>query len=71
MLNDWQEENERTKKIISDVLLGGNHLASLLVDNGIEPDKIRNVNDVRHGPMRDVWTCWRAIMNLANEVNND
>ena len=49
------------------VLIGGNHLANLLIDYGLPiEDKDASYSEVlkrREQPYADIWVCWAAIMN--------
>ena len=58
--------------LIENVLIGGNHLANILLNNNIFPDQINTVEEIESLDLRDVWIAWRAIMNLseAKEQNN-
>ncbi len=53
-------------KVPESVLIGGNHLASLLIGWGLPiEDKDASYWDVlekRGQPYADVWACWSAIM---------
>ena len=63
-----------TKKLISMVLIGGNHLANVLLSNGIMPDDIGGAEEIESNDMRDVWIAWRAIMDFSQAqeaISND
>ncbi len=56
------------KSLTDDVLIGGNHLANMLIKNNIMPAEIGGPDEVDDADLRDVWLAWRAIMNLSNYI---
>ncbi len=55
----------RTDELIESVLIGGNHLANVLIGNDIMPDEINSYDEIEDVYLRDVWIAWRAIMDLS------
>lgn len=56
-------------QIISDVLTGGNHLASALIAAGCHPADQADYESVRaifKPPVPDMWVAWKAIIDLSN-----
>ncbi len=51
---------------IEDVLIGGNHLTTVLLNNDITPSKIISPDDINDVDLRNVFIAWQAIMNLSN-----
>lgn len=54
--------------LISDVLTGGNHLASAMIGGGVHPTMYHSYAEVLEEcgqPFADMWAAWRSIMNLA------
>jgi len=54
--------------LIKDVLVAGNHLATLLATAKCDADAEEKYDDVLHDygqPVADVWVAWAAIMALA------
>ena len=55
------------------VLIGGNHLASLLLTLGITPTDFTTPQDVqaKYGPQpTDVWIAWKAIRDLSDHLRS-
>lgn len=51
------------------VLLGGNHLASYMLQFGMpSPGRYAKAEDVPSASMRNVWIAWRAIMDLSETL---
>lgn len=54
--------------LISDVLTGGNHLASAMIGEGFHPITCHSYAEALEDwgqPLADMWVAWRSIMNLA------
>lgn len=63
------------KLLVDLVLTGGNHLASALIGQGIDPAFERHTDYwaflERHGqPWADIFVAWRAIMELSEDERN-
>jgi len=55
---------------IRKVLIGGNHLATVLIRFGTMPPEIKNPDEL-DGFLRDVWIAWKAIMDLRDGLDSD
>ena len=58
---------------IKAVMIGGNHLASAMLNGGMEPSRCRNwtydaVLDRYSQPYADMWVAWKAIMDLRDAL---
>lgn len=53
------------------LIIGGNHLASALIEHGIHPTDWVNYDQIieRFGqPWADIWIAWKGIMDCAQEA---
>jgi len=65
-------------KEVEDLLIGGNHLASVLInrlgagDNKFPPysKEISEVEGKLSGDNLDLWICWRGIMRFRDYIRN-
>lgn len=58
----------RDGPLINKTMIGGNHLASVLLGMGIDPPTQDTYEQVQkdHGQLAaDIWVAWKAIMDLA------
>ena len=54
------------------VLIGGNHLASMLINSGCDPGQFQSFNEVQEKfgiGIADVWICWKAIMEFRCDLD--
>jgi len=57
-------------KIDERILVGGNHLATALLSQGITPSSWISYDEILKGcgqPWADIWCAWKAIMDVRNE----
>lgn len=55
-------------KVVWDILVGGNHLASALIGRDVFPEKYKDYDDVLHkhgSEIADMWVAHHAIGKLA------
>ena len=65
---------EQIEPLLDAVLIGGNHLASSLLNAGIDPvqhwDRSYHAIAACYGqPIADMFVAWRAIINLRNAIH--
>lgn len=64
---EWQ--NELLRNVADGVFVGGNHLASYMLNSGMSSlNHYQKPEDIPIVAMRDVWIAWKAIMRFSETL---
>jgi hypothetical protein len=66
-----QAENARLREALRSVMIGGNHLASILGADHHLPHTVSSLDALEHygaGDKYDAWCCWKSIMKARDEL---
>jgi hypothetical protein len=59
-------------RVPHEILIGGNHLATILIGYGLpvegQDSTYEEVLNKRGQPYADIWVCWSAIMRCRDRV---
>lgn len=69
--NELKNENAQLKAALQSVMIGGNHLASILGPDDHLEHTASYENALKHygaGDKYEVWCCWKSIMDARDAV---